>query len=105
MVFNGQYKEIIMAVQNTLIHVDPAQREALMQKARQHGHSIETEVKEAIDWYLVNVSEEELKELDQVTLEVQQTIQNMNKRLDGLIERFDIFFKEIEKIRTKGKAL
>ena len=87
----------------TNIYLEAAQKKALTRKAKTNGTNLSTEIRSAVDAYLVGVSVAELKLLDAATEQARVEIAEMNGVLDLANRRAGRFFREIEKIKRGAK--
>lgn len=83
-----------------MVHLHPRQKEALQAMASKKGSSLAAEVREAIDNYLEGVSEVEFQELDMLTRQAEQAIQEMLDLLEEDRKDHENFKKELERLRT-----
>jgi plasmid stability protein len=92
-------KEYAVALQSTMVHLDPSQKKALQLRAKQKGGSMSSEIRQAITMYLSDVSPTELAVLDAATRQAEKDIEEMTASMERTIALLDRTFAEIESIR------
>lgn len=93
--------EIDMALQSTMIHLEPAQKAALQRRAKEKGGSMASEIRAAIDRYLDDVSATDLAVLDEMTRRAEKDLLETNALMDKTIAALDRAFKKIETLRAR----
>ena len=93
-----------MALQSTMVHLDPVQKQALQRRAKQKGGSMSAEIRQAIALYLSDLSATELAVLDAATHQAERDIAEMTASMQRTIDMLDRTFAEIEAIRSAQEA-
>lgn len=88
-----------MALALTQVYLEPTQKKALTERAKQLGRKPSEAFRDAVDAYVAGVTVDDLKLLDEATKCAQRDIAEMVKVLDAGAKRADKFFAEIEKIK------
>jgi hypothetical protein len=88
----------------TNIYLEDVQKKAIAKKAKSNGTSLSVEIRKAVDAYLVGVSAEELRMLDEATRKAQSEIDEMNAILDAGAVRAEAFFAEMDRLRAAAQA-
>jgi hypothetical protein len=91
-----------MALALTQIYLEPTQKKALAERARQLGRKPSEAFRDAVDAYVAGVTVDDLKLLDEASKHAQRDITEMIKVLDAGARRAGKFFAEIEKIKKKA---
>lgn len=93
-----------MALQSTMVHLDPEQKKDLQRRAKEKGSSMSAEIRQAINLYLADVSPTELAVLDAATRRAEQDIADMTASMRRTIELLDQAFAQIDAIRRAEEA-
>ncbi|MBC7943844.1 MAG: ribbon-helix-helix protein, CopG family [Burkholderiales bacterium] len=86
-------------MQLTNVHLRPAQKEALQQRAKANGSNVAEEIRNAVDAYLAGVTSDELALLDAATKRTEALLAEMNEMLDGVNRKAERIFAEMAKLR------
>jgi plasmid stability protein len=88
-----------VTLQSTMVHLEPSQKKALQQRAKQKGGSMSAEIRQAITLYLSEASPTELAVLDVATRQAEKDIAEMTASMQRTVALLDRTFAEIESIR------
>lgn len=86
-------------MQLTNIHLRPAQKKALQQRAKANGSNVAAEIRNAVDAYLAGVTADELALLDAATKNTETLLAAMNEMLDDVNHRAERIFAEMARLR------
>ena len=89
-----------MALTLTQVYLEPLQKKAMIERAREIGRKPSEAIRDAIDAYVAGVTVDDLKLLDVATKKAEKDLKEMVILLDAGQKRATRFFAEIEKIRA-----
>ena len=83
----------------TNIHMKPAQKHALQQRAKTHGTNVSEEIRRAVDAYLTGATPEEIRLLDAATRNAEAMLREMQDLLENTNRKAEVVFSEMAKLR------
>lgn len=89
-----------MGMVSQMIHLEPAQKDALKQRARQSGRSLSAEIRLAIDTHLDHVDETSLAELNLLSQQAAGAIDQMQQDITRVRAKLTKTFAAIESLRV-----
>jgi hypothetical protein len=89
-----------MSMVLTQVYLEPAQKKALSQRARQTGRKSSDLVREAVDALLLGVSPDELRQLDEATRRAAVDLQATVEALDANAREHAAFLAEMKALRA-----
>ena len=81
------------------VHLRPAQKKALQQRAKVNGSNVAEEIRNAVDAYMAGVTCEELALLDAATKNTEVLLAEMSEMLKDVNHNAERIFVEMEKLR------
>lgn len=93
----------MMSMVAQMVHLYPHQKEALQAMAGKKGSSLAAEVREAVDKHLDGISEVEMRELDLLTRQAEQAIEEMLAMLDEDRRDHEAFKETLEQLRSSHR--
>jgi flagellar capping protein FliD len=87
-----------------MIHLEPEQKDALQERARERGSSMAAEIRNAVDQYLSGATTEELAALEVLSKSAEKELQRMSRRLDQTNAKLDRVFKTMERLHKQKAA-
>ena len=86
----------------TQVYLAREQKEALKARAKANGTKVAEEVRHAVDAYLVGISSEDLRMLDEGTRKAQRHLAEMAAELDRVNTSLDAAFAQLDRRRRKA---
>jgi hypothetical protein len=86
-------------MQITNVHLRPAQKKALQQRARDNGTNVAEEVRNAVDAYLAGVTQQELALLDEATKRTESMLAEMAALCDSTNRKAARVFAQMAALR------
>lgn len=83
----------------TNIHLRPAQKRALQQRAKAHGTNVAEEIRNAVDSYLAGMTAEEIQLLDVATRSAEAMLIEMQDMLEETNRKAGRIFQEMARLR------
>lgn len=94
----------MMSMVAQMVHLYPHQKEALQAMAGKKGSSLAAEVREAVDKHLDGISEVEMREIDLLTRQAEQAIEEMLAMLDADRRDHEAFKQELERLQANRRS-
>ena len=94
-----------MSLVQQLIHLEPEQKAAFLERKKAGHGSLSEQIRTASDRYLNNEStgDEELELALEFAKDAEKTIKDMNKTLDVMNKKLDQAFAKINRLNKKSK--